>query len=198
MPEEVAALPSAEARRRRRFRGCVLAFAVAAAAVVGVPVTVGLVGHLRQRAEERIARQLRACRDAQYAYHREDRDGDKQLEYARTARDLLALKDLSGDAAALVDEGFAAARGASGRPRDGYLYLEMKTVFGVAINWDGEFAICATPAEYGKSGRKTYIMKTDGDVWAQDLGRSEFVEDFPMDVSGKGWAKHGAVPAPAK
>jgi len=181
-------------RQKRRFRSCVVAFLISAAAVAGVPVTVGLVGLFRHRAEERIVRQLRAYRDAQYAYHREDRDGDKRTEYARTAQDLLALQDLPDEVRKLVDAGFAAARGAKGQPRDGYLYLEMKTVFGVPINWEGEFAICATPAEYGRAGRKTYILKTDGDVWARDLGRSEFVEDFPMDVSGKGWEKWGAAP----
>jgi hypothetical protein len=183
-------------RQKRRFRNCVTAFLILAAVVVGVPVTIGLVAVLRHRAEERIVKQLRAYRDAQYAYHREDRDGDKRTEYARTAKDLLILKDLPAEIAKLVDEGFAAARGANGQPRDGYLYLEMKTVFGVPINWEGEFAICATPAVYGKTGRKTYILKTDGDVWAQDLGKSEFVEDFPMDVSGKGWEKWGVVPVP--
>ena len=186
---EQASRGSPEQSEKRRLLRLLAVFAAVGAVVVGVPLTIGIVQARRQAAEDRIVAQLRAYQDAQYAWHREGREGASKLRYVQDYTRLVDFKDAPEAARKLLDPAFAAARGADGAPKHGCRYREMCTIFGSAINWDGDFAICATPAVYGKTGRKTYIMKTDGDVWAKDLGKSEFVSDFPSGVEGAGWQK---------
>ena len=174
---------------KRRFRRLLLIFAALAVVVLGVPLVYGIVNELRLAAEARIVAQLQAYKEAQYAWHREGREGASKLRYVEDLAKLVEFKDAPEAARKLLDAAFAAARGADGAPKHGCQYREMRTIFGNAINWDGDFAICATPAGYGQGGRKTYLMKTDGDVWAKDLGKSEFVTDFPSGIESAGWVK---------
>jgi hypothetical protein len=60
------------------------------------------------------------------------------------------------------------------------------------------------PLKYGGRSKRTFIVSTDGVVWHKDLGRSEFVTDFPADPAAEGWHKlnlqtsEGAVPSPRR
>ncbi len=63
----------------------------------------------------------------------------------------------------------------------------MKTIGGKKINWVDDYALCATPAKYGVTGRRTFIINTSGTVWGKDLGKSEFVKDFPAKPQTQGW-----------
>jgi Protein of unknown function (DUF2950) len=190
------------ARRKKRFRSCAAAFLVLTALIIGTPVTIGLVTYYRQRAEEQFVEVFRNYGRAQGVYHGRDRDGDKKLEYCRRLGGLVDVeKQLSGndvppetpvkERPPLVSSELAAARGSKGQPFRGYLFLEMNSIWKIDINWEGDFALCAIPAEYGKTGRKTYIMKTDGDVYWKDLGESQFLKNYPQDLEGKGWTKFG-------
>jgi hypothetical protein len=179
----------------------VTAFLISGAVVVGVPVGIGLHGHFKRSAERRVADLLRAYCQAQYAYHAKDRDGDEKLEYCRKLPDLAGLRpETKSDAEPAepwVGEDFAAAHGAGGRPLHGYLFAEMKTIWEIPINWDGDFALCAVPADYGRTGRLTFIIKTDGDVWVKDLGSAELLDDYPSMADTKGWRKAEGTPAKA-
>ncbi|HOX08273.1 MAG TPA: DUF2950 family protein [Planctomycetota bacterium] len=80
-----------------------------------------------------------------------------------------------------------AAHGLDGIPFHGYRFLECNSIGGRAINWDSKFALCASPVVYGNSGHLTFIMREDNRIWHKDLGRSEFVADFPADPAAAGW-----------
>jgi hypothetical protein len=175
-----------------RFRRIFLVFAVLGAFVIGIPLTIGIVQARRAAAEAKIVNQLKAVCQVQYAWHKEPRGGGSKLRYVEDFARLADFKDAPEEARKLVDAAFVAALGSDGAPKDGYRYRGMRTIFGAPINWDGDFAICATPAEYGKTGRKTYLLKTDGDVWEKDLGKAEFPTDYPSNIEGAGWAKSGA------
>ena len=184
--QELSKETSGQAERRRLVR--LLAFFLPLAViVVGLPLAVGIVRARRQAAEDRIVRQLKAYCQAQYAFHRESRTGSGKLDYVRDYRTLVGFQDAPEDSRKLLDAAFAAARGPDGAPKHGYLYREMRSIMGLPINWQGDFAICAIPAKYGETGRKTFIMKTDGDVWSRDPGKAEFLEDFPSDPAKAGW-----------
>jgi hypothetical protein len=193
---------------RRRFVTCAVAFAISAAVVVGIPVGVGLHGYFRARAEERLAKVLKDYGRAQTIYHGEDRDGDRKNEYCRDYTKLTEFEETVPPSEddddsekprkrKLVGEEFAAARGKEGKPYLGYVFREMRTIWNIPINWEGDYAICATPAEYGETGRKTYVMKTDGDVWSKDLGESRLLRDYPRDLEEGGWKKFGEKEKPA-
>ena len=187
-----AARSGPEPSEKRRLLRLLAVFAAVGAVVVGVPLTIGIVQARRAAAEAKIVGQLKAVCQVQYAWHREPRGGGTKLRYAEDFSKLADFKDAPEEARKLVDAAFVAALGSDGAPKDGYRYRGMRTIFGAPINWDGDFAICATPAEYGKTGRKTYLLKTDGDVWEKDLGKSEFVSEYPSNIEGAGWAKSGA------
>lgn len=136
---------------------------------------------------------LKAYVDAQREYAEADRDG-KGVQYARHMLSHDGTQDglywpvaegepespfgpLVADARA---EGYRA--GKAGRtPYHGYLFriltAQGKDAAGGARDYVvrgrmiGGFAIIATPAEYGNSGVKTFIVNQDGIVFEKDLGR---------------------------
>jgi hypothetical protein len=198
--DKKSSIETAGRTQDRRFKSCVIFFLIASAVIVGVPVTIGLVGYYRARADADFAEIFKRYNRAQTAYHSRDRDGDKKKEYARKISLLVGIekqdakgneKGESGEEKPLVSPELAAARGADGKPFRGYLFLEMRTIWKIPINWEGDFAICATPARYGESGKRTWIMKTDGDIWWKDLGKAEFLKDYPQDLEEAGWTRFG-------
>jgi hypothetical protein len=132
---------------------------------------------------------LRAYCSAQSMYKRNDWDADTELEYAYPFKKLDTCPSGAGMGIQLVDGAFLAACGPKGIPKHGYLFLEPKTMAGKPIDWTKDFALCGTPAEYGKSGYRTFIVKTDGVIWGKDLGKSQFVMDFPAAPACAGWEK---------
>jgi hypothetical protein len=91
---------------------------------------------------------------------------------------------------------------AGGGSEGGYCFADMETIAGKPIDWRRDFALCAVPATYGRTGSRTFVVKTDGRVWARDLGadlylleapllanrdRPHFVADFPADPEAEGW-----------
>jgi hypothetical protein len=86
----------------------------------------------------------------------------------------------------LLDRAFAQAKGPDGTPKHGYLFYSMETIGGEKINWANDFGLCAVPAEYGKTGRTTFIISTNGTVFSIDnMGKP--VTDYPADPTEEGW-----------
>ena len=66
-------------------------------------------------------------------------------------------------------------------------FEDMTTIGGRPIDWEKDFALCATPAVYGQVGYRTFIVMTNGTIFGKDLGGSEFVDDYPADPCAEGW-----------
>jgi hypothetical protein len=131
---------------------------------------------------------LRAYCSAQAMFHRNDWDADGKLEYATPYTLLDTQLDGNAQAIRLIDAEMTAAGGTAGTPRNGYLYRDMKTIGGKKIDWTTDFAFCAIPAQYGRTGYRTFIVCTNGAVYGKDLGTGTgFVDDYPADPSGSGW-----------
>ena len=127
---------------------------------------------------------------AQMIYHREAR-GDV-MTYADSLAKLAADRGDDGKPVGKVDAALVAAVGKNGTPRDGYLFKECRayqsdTGAENVIDWVNDYALSATPAEYGKTGRRTFIINLNGTVWGQDLGRSELLEHYPTAPASGGW-----------
>src|SRR5262249_9539216 len=84
--------------------------------------------------------------------------------------------------AAATTEGYSGATMGKSVPYHGYLYRALKAQSSRAksgaknyINADGKqvggFALIAYPAEYGRSGVKSFIVNQDGIVYEKDLGK---------------------------
>ncbi len=129
---------------------------------------------------------LRNYVHAQMVFRQKPGDGEK--EFARPFT-VLKSKSGSGDAAGSVSQRFLAARGPGGTPLDGYLFADIENLAGMPVQAVHDFALCATPAEYGRTGCRTFIVATDGVVWSKDLRKPLFVRDLPADPESDGWSR---------
>jgi hypothetical protein len=128
----------------------------------------------------------RAYATSQVTYKRNDWDQDGKLTYAAPFTVLATQVDGTGTPIQLIDSAFAQATSPS-TPKHGYIYRDMSTIAGQPIDWEKDFALCATPAVYGRTGYRTFIVKTDGTTYGKDLGSAQFVSDFPADPAAAGW-----------
>jgi hypothetical protein len=136
---------------------------------------------------DRVVSRCRYYVEAQALYRAKDWDKDGKLEYAHPFALLCSTED-AGEPIQLIDPSFALADGlGNSYPATGYYFRDCQTIGGVAIDWEQDFALCAFPMVYDRTGYRTFIVKTDGVVWAKDLGRSEPVKDFPADPAREGW-----------
>ncbi len=137
---------------------------------------------------------MRAYCSAQSMYHRNDWEALNPgpgtagvLEYARPFTWLNTQLDGSGVPIQLISTAFAGAEGWNGSPSHGYLFRDMSTIAWEKIDWCKDYALCGTPCVYGQTGYQTFIVTTDGKVWAKDLGYSHFVDNFPANPAAEGW-----------
>jgi len=139
--------------------------------------------------------------EAQKEYAEEDRDGNGVLEYAQRVisspgkRDGLAWRNPDGSLGGPIAEGIAdaIAEGYSDKtaPYHGYHFRILKRqgpsarLGAMSYVIDGKmiggFALVASPAEYGTSGVKTFIVSHDGIVYEKDLGRETTTRVGRMD-----------------
>lgn len=132
---------------------------------------------------------------AQTAYHRKDFDKDQTLEYAEKLPVLVKdLKEFAkgGGKKPYLPDALGAAHGEKGKPFHGYLFMECKSLKSDTgaeqkIDWVNDYALCATPAKYGQTGRRTFIINTNGKVWCKDLRKSELLSGYPMNPKAQGW-----------
>jgi Protein of unknown function (DUF2950) len=171
--------------------GCGAAIFLAVAVVVGVVlIAIPSGGHPGWSYNETNAvGSLRTYASAQTMFRRADWNKNGVCEYADKMPALRFTKDSGGVEMELLNAELAAAHGANGTPRHGYLFKEMSTLTGSQLDWVNDYALCALPAVYGKTGKRTFIISTDGTVYARDQGEGgSFVTDYPTDPSGAGWA----------
>jgi len=128
----------------------------------------------------------RAYAEAQIIYKRADWDKDGKLTYATPFPLLSTTVDSQGQPIQLIDAAMAAATSPS-TPKHGYCYRDCQTIGGAPIDYEKDFAICATPAVYGRTGYRTFIISTDGTTYGKDLGGAQFVSDYPADPVAAGW-----------
>jgi hypothetical protein len=156
---------------------------VAIVAAVAIP---NLISSRRVSLEVNAVGSCRAYASAQTMFHRNDWDADGTLEYAEDFVMLNKTKDGNGDPIQLIDTSFANAKGPKGTPKHGYVFYNMKTIAGEKIDWVNDYALCAVPAVYGRTGFRTFIINTNGTVFGQDNGGKP-VFDYPADPTAKGW-----------
>lgn len=139
--------------------------------------------------------------DAQYDYAYQKRDEYAVNQYAQRIistpgkQDGLAWQNPDGTWGGPVGEEIARAieqgYSTSGQPYHGYFFKILKgqgpaaplgeidyVVEGVMI---GGFALVATPAEYGETGMKTFMVSQDGVVYQKDFGSASLSEFMKME-----------------
>jgi len=157
-----------EARPVKRGRGMLMGVALLGA-IAAIAAILLLPSGIESN-ESRARKAMRAYVTAQEKYRR--RSG--KASFATT------LSELKG----LLPDEVVAAHGHKGKPYAGYRFLEMKSFGGMPIKWEFDFALCAVPAEYGRSGRRTFIVATNGLVVHKDRPSAMFLADHPIDDDG--------------
>ena len=185
-PAERSAAGSVRVPGRPKTALWVLAV-VLAGGVIAAALVIWLGRARRRSLETNAVGSCRAYAEAQIMFHRGDWDNDGELEYATPYTLLNTCTDGIGNPIGCVDSAFATAQGPDGAPKHGYLFQDMETISGKPIDWKNDYALCATPARYGKSGYRTFIVSTDGTVWGKDLGKSRFIKDYPAKPQTQGW-----------
>lgn len=135
--------------------------------------------------ETNVVGSCRAYCSAQTMFKRNDWDGNGVLEYAPNFGMLYTTPDGNGDAINLIDKRMKNATSPK-TAKHGYFFVDMKTIAGKAIDWVNDYGICAVPASYGKTGRRTFIVCTNGTVFGKDTG-GQPVFDYPANPPGAGW-----------
>jgi Protein of unknown function (DUF2950) len=184
MTEQPTAKP-----RSKRMAGFYIGMVVGLAAVVATALLLLTRRRIAQN-EAGVVRFMREYVTAQREFNKNDWDADGDLEYAVPYK--LLTTQLEGHAPTSLIPPIASDRpkpGLLGVPSPGYDYVDMSELHGKSIDYNRDFGLCGTPADYGKTGRRTFIVKTDGVVWGKDLGKSEFVRNFPADPKAEGWSK---------
>ncbi|MHC4884521.1 MAG: DUF2950 family protein [Planctomycetota bacterium] len=80
-----------------------------------------------------------------------------------------------------------AAADAPATAYQGYYYCDIKTMAGREMDTEMEFALCAVPAIYGRTGRMTLIINHVGQVFGKDRGEGTPITDWPADLESEGW-----------
>ncbi|MCZ7643754.1 MAG: DUF2950 domain-containing protein [Planctomycetota bacterium] len=123
--------------------------------------------------------------EAQDIYRRTDYDGDGVLEYAQAFKGQHSLYEFTagqGDLT-LIDKAMADAEGppaAGGAAKAGYRFRVLKgqgehapggaRSYVVNGNMTVGYALLAYPAEYGKTGKRSFVINNTGTVHGKDLG----------------------------
>jgi len=158
---------------------------VAGVAIISAIAIPSLLAARRSSLETNAVGSIRAYAEAQIMFHKNDWDGDGVMEYAPDFAELNATKDAQGQPIQYLDAAFAAASGPA-TPKHGYYFVNMKTIGGEKIDWVNDFALCAVPAVYGRTGYRTFIISTNGTTFGIDNGGKP-VEDYPADPGAAGW-----------
>lgn len=159
-------------------------------------------------ANERLAEiSLRFIRQAEETFRNSDSDRNGAADYwTRDVAGLYALKDRSGQAIFLLDPATAQADpdgapryGLTPAPKNGYYYRMLATdpdgePYAKDEDKDGQsftnrrrFAVTAWPAQYGQTGRLTFLMGEDGRIWKKDTA-GQAVQRWPLPGPAQdGW-----------
>ncbi len=170
---------------RAAFLAVGLAFWTGSAAAEGVSTD-------RTANEVAAVAALRMYLGTQNQFHRADFYGKGMLVYANP-RDGAGFPDLyrapNGTTLKLVD--FAFARAASPLcPRAGYYFVDITSdAKGKEYDFSIDCGLCAVPAEYGVTGKNTFVIDVTGGVYQKD-GGGRSVRRYP-DVEKEGWARVG-------
>jgi len=143
----------------------------------------------RTSQEENAVGNLRAYAQGQEIYRRVQNlreSGEGHQPYAHPFTVMYVPVECVGCPVQILDSAFAKATSPS-TPKHGYYFVDMKTIGGKPIDWDKDFALCAIPAVYGRTGLRVFIVRTDGWVWGKDFGRAVEVTDYPANPAEEGW-----------
>ena len=165
------------------------ALVVIATVLAGVPF-IFWASEERREANESAA--IATCKEigaAQNMYHRTDWDNDRMLEYAPSFLILYSQRDAEGKEAKLISKEIAQAT-RPGNAYCGYYFVDI-TGDGAGAYVPGpssleEYGVCAVPASYPRSGRRTFIIDTTGTVYGKDNGGVPLTV-FPASPRAAGW-----------
>lgn len=122
---------------------------------------------------------------------------DAEGKFVPSRIQLIENSTAHADASPLRMRGKYIQPGKTPKPRAGYLFSAaaeretpegwVKLDEGLHVNADG-FGFVAVPAEYGKSGTRTFMIGESGTLWAKDT-KGKIPRGMPLDPAKDGWER---------
>jgi hypothetical protein len=151
--------------------------------------------------ERNASSSLKTLASAEADFRGNDRDGNKVEDFWRG--DVAGLYTLTPPGSAepirLIEVSVAAADDrpitniaafAPRAPKTGYWYRAIRKKGEPPLKPSIQFAFCAFPSEYGRTGKFTYILDENNCVYKADLGHGRGLEVFPDDAElRRNWSK---------
>jgi type II secretory pathway pseudopilin PulG len=139
---------------------------------------------------------LRTYAGAQNIYHETDWDSDGVLEYCGPSNKeapsftCLATTVADGRPIELIDAALAQATGPNA-PWRGYYFVDIaRGADGRPYDAASECGLCAVPAQYNRTGRKTFIVDATGTIYEKDTGSDAPVFQWPdVNAPDSGWTQ---------
>jgi len=167
-------------------------------AIIAVIAAIAIPNLMRSRQTANEAAAAASCvsiGSAQTNFAAADKDRNGLRDYATPQNNdspsytaLYTTVTLSGVRLELINQAVATAATLAGVPIKGYLYLDMTTNgAGQPFERTSEWAVCAVPAQYGRTGENTFIYGSTGTIYSQDLGNGNGVVQWPADPQAAGW-----------
>lgn len=169
------------------------------AAGVGAAIAIPAMGRQRTDQNEMMASmRLRQLVSVQASWREMDPDANGVNDYAvASVWEMYGQKDANGVEVQYIDPSLAQADfgklGMEAVPVNGYYFAMIETDETGAAYKDqagSKFAVCAWPAQYGSTGRLTYIVNENGIIYSKDLGGLGKVDQWPAaDPTTDGWTE---------
>jgi prepilin-type N-terminal cleavage/methylation domain-containing protein len=154
---------------RKGFTLIEMMIVVAIIAIIAAIAIPSLLAARRATLETNAVGSCRTYANAQVMYHKNVWPLQTVNRYAQNFWNLNDQVDNTGAKIQLIDAAFAAAK-VSTAPKHGYWFQDLATFSnGQNIDFVNEFALSAAPAVYARTGYRTFIVSTNGTVFAQDI-----------------------------
>lgn len=165
---------------------------------VGAAIALPQMSEARMQANERYASmQLLQIVGVQKSWRELDLDANGVNDYVVASVWEMYGHKVNGVEVQCIDSMLAQADfgklGVEAAPVNGYYFAMIEadeTGASYKDQADSKFAVCAWPAEYGATGRRTYIVNEEGRIFSKDLGGLGRVEQWPAaDPTTEGWVE---------
>ena len=128
-----------------------------------------------------------------------DRDGNQVHDYwTGDISGLYALRGPGGERIKLIEISMAGADAnpvtdihllIQQGPKSGYHYVSLRPPDEADWRDPDTFAACSYPAQYGVSGKYSFIISEQNKMYKKDLGRPGGIQFYPADPEAEGWVE---------
>ncbi len=169
-------------------RGFTLVEMMIVLVIIGIIAAFAIPSMLESRTsanESGAEKALRTIVDAEATFYKTDYDMDGK-DYSYDLANLHDQADANGNPIALIDPVLKTGT------KEGYLFGVCTTYNAAGDNDKRGFAYYAVPEVYKQTGRKTYVINSEGIMYYKDTGNNNVIGAWPDPINDATWVKAGS------